>query len=248
MHGDSVTAPERALRHAVRAMVVRMTRPWKVLSSIADDQGVIELRQRGDDFLIVIDGRVLMNSFSRSSEEELARIGLADTRRAAAPRVMVAGLGMGFTLRAALDVLPPKATVVVCELNKQVVEWCRGPLAESTRGAVDDPRVELHIEDVATRIATSQSGWFDAILLDLYEGPNAASQNRDDPFYGPAALARARLALRPGGVLGVWSEDPDAPFAKRFTAAGFDVKTHAIGRGGRKHIVYLGTRAEARQR
>ncbi len=222
-----------------------MTRPWTTLAKVASDEGLLELRQRGDDFLIVIDGRVLMNSYSRASEEELARLGVQHLAEAAAPRVLVAGLGMGFTLRAALDVLPPKATILVCELNKVVVEWCRGPLAKATGDALGDPRVELHVEDVAARIAaiaTSNTSALDVILLDLYEGPNAASQRRDDPFYGPAALAQSRLALRPGGVLGVWSEDPDTAFAKRFTAAGFTVTTHPIGRGGRKHIVYVGTR------
>lgn len=226
-------------RGIVRAPV---TRPWTVLAKANTDEGVLELRQRGDaDFLIVIDGRVLMNSYSRTSEEQLSTIGLAGLQKPRA-RVLLAGLGMGFTLRAALDVLPADARVVVCELNPVVVEWCRGPLAAATDNAVDDPRVELVVEDVARRIAASAKTPFDAILLDLYEGPNAASQRRDDPFYGPAALARSRAALVRDGVLGVWSEDPDAAFAKRFASAGFDVKTHAIGKGGRKHIVYVGRR------
>jgi spermidine synthase len=226
-----------------------MTRPWTVLAKADTSEGVLELRQRGDaDFLIVIDGRVLMNSYSRSSEEELARLGLAQLRDAnlTSPRVLLAGLGMGFTLRAALDVLPPTARIVVCEINGVVVEWCRGPLAQATRNALDDPRVTLELADVAVRIASTAPGQLDAILLDLYEGPNAASQGRDDPFYGPAALARAHRALAPGGVLAVWSEDADAPFAKRFTAAGFAVQTHSIGAGGRRHVVYLGRRATAK--
>jgi spermidine synthase len=226
-----------------------MTRPWTVLAKAATDEGALELRQRGDnDFLIVIDGRVLMNSHSRSSEEELSRLGLAHVLQgkrstSGGPRVLLAGLGMGFTLRAALDVLPPDSQVVVCEINRIVVDWCRGPLAGAIRHALDDPRVHVELADVAARIRDAAPGKLDAILLDLYEGPNAASQRRDDPFYGPQGLARSHRALRPGGVLGVWSEDPDAPFAKRFIAAGFDVKTHSIGRGGRKHVVYLGTRS-----
>lgn len=219
-----------------------MTRPWTTLATAPTDEGALELRRRGDaDFLIVIGGRVLMNSSSRSSEEELARRGLADVQ-GPAPRVLVGGLGMGFTLRAALDALPPRAAVTVVELNPVVVDWCKGPLAAATRDAVTDPRVRVELGDVARAIATAKAGAFDAILLDLYEGPNAASQRRDDPFYGPGALARAHAALAPAGMLAVWAEDPDAPFAKRFAAAGFDVRTHSIGQGGRRHIVYLGRR------
>jgi len=221
--------------------------PWKTLAIESLEDGDLELRQRGDDFLILIDGRVLMNSFSRSSEEALATLGLATVRHAASPRVLIAGLGMGFTLRAALDVLPPGARVVVAELNPVVVEWCRGPLAAATGEAIRDPRVELHLGDVAALIAAPPAP-FDAILLDLYEGPNDASQGRNDPFYSVAALARSRAALTPGGVLGVWAEDADAPFAKRFAAAGFEVTTRSFGRGGRRHVVYLGSRKDERHR
>ena len=221
-----------------------MTRPWTTLATVSTAEGPLELRQRGDsDFLIVVGGRVLMNSYSRSSEEELSRLGLSHLATlTTAPRVLIGGLGMAFTLRAALDVLPPRASVVVVELNPVVVEWCKGPLAAATRDAVAELDAHARVGDVARAIATAKPGAYDAILLDLYEGPNAASQRKDDPFYGPAALARAHAALAPKGVLAVWSEDADEPFAKRFTAAGFDVTTHSIGRGGRRHIVYLGKR------
>jgi spermidine synthase len=201
---------------------------------------LLELRQRGNDFLIVIAGRVLMNSYARRSEEELARLALASVRGRPRPRVLIGGLGMGFTLRAALDVLPADASVLVAELNPIVLAWCRGPLAPATRDAASDPRVQVEIGDVAAVIAGAPPGRFDAIVLDLYEGPNAASQRRDDPFYGEAALERTRRALAPGSPLAVWSEDADAPFARRLAAAGFEVTTHAIGSGGRRHVVYLG--------
>jgi spermidine synthase len=154
----------------------------------------------------------------------------------------IAGLGMGFTLRAALDVVSPTADVTICEINFTVVDWCRGPLAAATRNAIKDGRVTVKLEDVSDVIAKSPAARYDAILLDLYEGPNAASQRSDDPFYGAAALARAHKALRPSGILAVWSEDADAAFEKRFTAAGFAVTTHSIGQGGRRHVVYLGRR------
>jgi spermidine synthase len=222
-----------------------MARPWTTLASIDLIDGVMELRQRGDsDFLIMIDGRVLMNSFSRSSEEELSRLGLAHlvAGTPAAPRVLIGGLGMAFTLRAALDVLPAAAEVTVAELNANVLSWCRGPLGPATNHAVADPRVTVEITDVAELIATTSAGRYHAIILDLYEGPNDASQGRNDPFYSVAALAKQRAALAPNGVLSVWSEDADAPYEKRFKAAGFTVAKHVIGSGGRRHVVYVGRR------
>ena len=222
-----------------------MARPWTTLASVDLIDGVMELRQRGDsDFLIMIDGRVLMNSFSRSSEEELSRLGLAHlvAGKPAAPRVLIGGLGMAFTLRAALDVLPPTAEVTVAELNPNVLAWCTGPLGPATNHAVTDPRVTVEITDVAELVAATSPGRYHAIVLDLYEGPNDASQGRNDPFYSVAALAKQRAALGPAGVLSVWSEDADAPYKKRFKAAGFTVAKHVIGSGGRRHVVYVGRR------
>jgi spermidine synthase len=217
-----------------------MSRPWTVLAKAETADGALELRQRGEtDFLIVIGGRVLMNSYSRSSEEEQARLACAHLAGAKSPRVLVAGLGMGFTLRAALDIVPPSARVTVCEINTVVVDWCRGPLAPATRSALSDPRVDLQLADVAKTIAAATPGSYDALVLDLYEGPNAASQRRDDPFYSVRAIDEQRRALAPNGTLAVWSEDADAPYAKRLSSAGFDVKAHSIGSGGRRHIVYV---------
>jgi spermidine synthase len=224
-----------------------LMKPWRTIeTSPTDDgeeEGALELRQRGDDeFLITVGGRVLMNSTARSSEEALSTLAAAELAGRRAPRVLIGGLGMGFTLRAALDAFPADARVTVAELNPVVLAWCRGPLAPSTRNAVGDPRVRVELGDVARVIAEAPKASFDAILLDLYEGPNTAYQGRDSPFYGPAALVRTKAAIAPGGVLGVWSEDADAPFVKRFSAAGFAVTTHRVGRGGRKHVVYLGRR------
>ncbi len=214
--------------------------PWNTIATVATAEGALELRQRGDTFLIVIDGRVLMTSANRRSEEALATSALAKMR-GSKPRVLIAGLGMAYTLRAALDVLPAGARVTVAELTPTIVEWCKGPLAVLTENAVSDPRVEVRIEDVSRVIAEAEPGSFDAILLDLYEGPNARTQQPDDPFYGPAALARSRAALKDNGVLSVWSEDPDAPFEKRFAAAGFRVTVQQLGSAS-VHVVYLGRR------
>lgn len=222
-----------------------MTKPWSTLATVATAEGPLVLRQRGDEFLIVIAGRVLMTSSARRSEEALATLAAAALGARTDQRVLIGGLGMAYTLRAALDAFPADARVVVAELTPAVVEWCRGPLAALTNGSASDPRVEIVIDDVAAVIGRGQAR-YDAILLDLYEGPNAATQRKDDRFYGGAALAKSHAALRPGGVLAVWSEDPDAGFARRFDAAGFDVTTHRAGKGGRAHIVYLGVRAARR--
>jgi spermidine synthase len=148
---------------------------------------------------------------------------------------------MAYTLRAALDALPPGARVDVAELVPAVAEWCRGPLAPLTDAATSDPRVTVIVGDVSRVIRDAAPGTYDAILLDLYEGPHAASQRGDDPFYGPGALARSRAALAPGGVLAVWSEDPDDAFLRRFRAAGYTVNVDRSG-SSRVHVVYLGTR------
>ena len=215
--------------------------PWKTRATVTTAEGVLQLRQRGErEFLIVIDGRVLMTSSDRRSEEGLATLA-CKALTAARPRVLIGGLGMAYTVRAALDVLPATAEIVVAALTPAVEDWCRGPLAPLTADALADPRVRVVIGDVAAVITDAPPGHHDAIILDLYEGPHAATQRADDPFYGRAALARSRAALAPGGVLAVWSEDPDDAFARRFTAAGFDVATHRLG-ANRNHIVYLGRR------
>lgn len=218
-----------------------MTRPWQTIARVPTAEGPLELRQRGvDDFLITIAGRVLMTSQARRSEQALASLPLRERPPAKLRSVVIGGLGMGYTLRAALDLLPPTTKVTVVELNSDVVAWCRGPLAPLTDGAVADPRVQVVVDDVARFIAGAAPGAYDAILLDLYEGPHAATQRGEDPLYGGRALANAHAALAPGGVFAVWSEEPDSPFEHRLTRAGFTVHKQRSGRGGRAHCVYLG--------
>lgn len=217
--------------------------PWTTLATVATPEGALELRRRGErEFLILIDGRVLMTSRDRRSEEALATLACRPLT-AARPRVLIGGLGMAYTVRAALDALPATAELVVAELTPAVDAWCRGPLAPLTAGAVLDPRVRVVIDDVARVIAAAPPRHYDAIVLDLYEGPHAATQRADDPFYGRAALRRSHAALAAGGSLAVWSEEPDEPFARRFTAAGFELTTHRLGTT-RTHVVYLGRRRE----
>lgn len=225
-----------------------MARPWVTLDAVPTPEGPLELRRRADDdFLIAVAGRVLMVSRASRSEEALGTLaceGLAGVTR---PRVLVGGLGMGITLRAALDALPPAAEVVVAELSEAVVTWCRGPLSPLTRGAVGDPRVSVHIGDVAVAIEeaarTGGRARYHAVLLDLYEGPNEARSAAGAPHYGADALRRTRAALHPGGTFAVWSEEPDPPFEQRLTRAGFTVDRRRIGRGGRRHPVVLARRS-----
>jgi spermidine synthase len=220
-----------------------VTRPWQTLDRFAGEAGPIELRRRGErEFLITLAGRVLMNSAASRSEQALATAACAEIAAREAPRVLIGGLGMGCTLRAALDALPATARVVVAELHEAIHRWCRGPLAELTGGAVLDPRVSLRFGDVADAIAAAAApgaARYDAVLLDLYEGPHPASQPRDHPHYGEAALARTRRALRAGGVLAIWSEDPDPRFERELARAGFAVRRERPGRGGRRHVVYV---------
>ncbi|NVN93029.1 MAG: spermidine synthase [Desulfuromonadales bacterium] len=221
-----------------------MAQPWKTIARIDTVEGTLELRQRGDrDFLIMIGAQVLMNSLSNRSEVVLGQLGCGHLKEHLQPRVLVGGLGMGFTLRAMLDTLPDTAQVVVAELNPVVSDWCRGPLSSLTSSAVTDPRVEVEIGDVAAMISKSSKDnaekRFDAIVLDLYRGPHAKTDPRNDPLYGSRAIENARAALNPGGVLAVWGEAYDEGFDKRLKNAGFMVTTRRPGRGGLRHVVFL---------
>jgi len=223
-----------------------MTRPWQTLDAVTTREGRLELRRRGEsEFLIAIAGRVLMNSQASFSELALGRLGCEAIAKRSAPRVLIGGLGMACTLRACLDVLPARAQVVVAELNEVVVRWCSsGPLAELTNRAAQDPRVELRVGDVAGVICDAASPGvdrFDAVILDLYEGPHPVCP-RDHPHYGQEALAQVHAALRERGIFALWSEDPNPTFEKHLTRAGFTVRSDRPARGTRRHIVYLGER------
>jgi spermidine synthase len=225
-----------------------MANPWKIIDSVATEAGTLELRQRGErDFLITVGGLVLMNSAAHRSESALGRLACGRLRQHPSPRVLVGGLGMGYTLKAVLDLLPATGRVVVAELNPVVVTWCRGPLAGLTGCAATDPRVTVEIIDVADLIRGHVGECFDAIVLDLYTGPDAHSHKRDDPLYGSAAIAGTRAALRPGGVFAVWGENYDAGFAKRLHAAGFAVTSERPGHGGLRHVVYVAQLPEPRR-
>jgi spermidine synthase len=220
-----------------------MAQPWQTIDKVDTADGVLELRRRGArDFLILINNRVLMNSGANRSEIVLGELACRNAATGRRPRVLIGGLGMGLTLKAALDSLPLTAHVVVAELNPVVVTWCRGPLALLTNHAVDDARVTVVVDDAAAVIASAaQPGAerFDVIILDLYEGPGASSDPQRDEFYGSRALATTVKALSPGGIFAVWGENPDASFEKRLVAAGFMVDRKRPGKGGLRHVVYV---------
>ena len=221
-----------------------MAQPWIIIESIATKEGLLELRQRGEkDFLIMIGTQVLMNSMANRSEIVLGQQGCGHLKDSSAPRVLVGGLGMGFTLRAVLDSLPGTAQVIVAELNPVVAEWCRGPLAAITGNAVSDPRVSVEIGDVAQLIrkaaVSGVDSRFDAIVLDLYRGPHAKTHPVNDPLYGSRAIENYRGALKPDGQLSVWGENHDDGFVRRLQKGGFSVITERPGRGGLRHAVFL---------
>ncbi|MDO9335312.1 MAG: spermidine synthase [Caulobacter sp.] len=221
--------------------------PWLHLSTatMPGGGGTLRLMQRGQEFSIMAEGGIeLMNSRLSGSEEALARLTAEQLAGCKAPRVLIGGLGMGFTLRAALAAYPADARIVVGELVPEVVDWARGPMAAVYGGCLDDPRVEIAIGDVRGQI-TGQGVW-DAILLDVDNGPEGLTRRANDSLYDSAGLAAAREALTPGGLLAVWSSAPHAPFSKRVRAAGFDVEERRVkaGPGRRKasHVIWLATR------
>ena len=220
-----------------------MAQPWKTIETIETVDGPLELRQRGErDFLIMINNRVLMNSTANRSEVMLGELAAKRVALRPKPRVLVGGLGMGLTLKAVLDALPADAEVVVAEFNPVVVRWCRGPLAGLTQHSIEDPRVTVIVDDVAYLIgqaAEPKARKFDAIIIDLYEGPHARTDARNDPFYGSRALKTTADALTDGGIFAIWGENPDEAFEKRLAAAGFTIYRQRPGRGGLRHVVYV---------
>jgi spermidine synthase len=201
----------------------------------------LKLFRRAGDFMIVLERNELMNSRMRGSEEALATMTLARLREPKAARLLVGGYGMGFTLRAALAALGPRAEVTVAELVPEILAWARGPMAALTAGCLDDPRVRLVEGDVAD--VMGGTGSYDAILLDVDNGPDGLVRADNDRLYAPPGLAAAKAALRPGGILAIWSAGPDPAFARRLAQAGFAVEEVAVrarenGKGPR-HVIWF---------
>lgn len=198
-------------------------REYELIDRVQVPGGVeLQLLRSGDDFAIVFGQNELMSSDMFASEQALATLTCERIAEQSAPQVLIGGYGMGFTLRAALAALGSDANVIVAELVPQILVWARGPMHRLTDGCLDDARVTLVIDDVGLLIH-SATGGYDAILLDVDNGPEGLTRRRNDTLYSHDGLEASRKALRPGGVLAVWSADGDGDFTRRLERAGFDV-------------------------
>ncbi|WP_404335260.1 spermidine synthase [Sphingomonas sp. MMS12-HWE2-04] len=200
----------------------------------------LRLMKHAGDFIIMLDRNELMSSRMSGSEVALGVMTLERLGNPAAPRVLIGGYGMGFTLRAVLAAVGSEALVTVAELVPGVLEWARGPMAELAAGCLDDPRVDMRIADVGAVIGRARDA-YDAILLDVDNGPDGLTRDANDGLYTPAGLARARTALRPGGFLAIWSAGTDVKFTRRLSEAGFTVEEAQVrarenGKGPRHNI------------
>ncbi len=221
--------------------------PWVKIDTARIPGTVEELRlmRRGAEFSIKLGTNELMNSRLSGSEAALATLAAKKLEAIKKPHLLIGGLGMGFTLRAALAVLGSGARIVVAELVPAVVAWARGPMAEIFGDSLSDPRVSILETDVS-EIIRSRESKFDAILLDVDNGPEGLTRKANDALYSSVGLNAAYAALRPGGVLAVWSSGPNAAFSRRLRSADFDVnevQVRATGRGGgARHVIWIAAR------
>ncbi|MFB0873260.1 MULTISPECIES: spermidine synthase [unclassified Sphingobium] len=205
----------------------------------------LKLYRRGADHMIVLDRNELMSSRMSGSEKQLALMTIERLKGRKSPHLLIGGYGMGFTLRAALGVLDGAARVTVAELVPEIIAWARGPMVDLMAGCLDDPRVELLIEDVVPVIGRARAS-YDAILLDVDNGPDGLTAAANDRLYAMAGLEAAKAALKPGGILAVWSAGSDEPFTRRLRSAGFLVDEVAVkardnGKGPR-HVIWFATK------
>ena len=220
--------------------------PWQRLDSAKiPGGGELRLMRRGTEFAIKLGSNELMNSRLTATEQALATLACDRIKTRKAPKILIGGLGMGFTLRAALVVLGAQAKIEVAELVPAVVAWARGPMAELFGGSLADPRVTIRESDVVDLIRGARAD-YDAILLDVDNGPNGIVRKANDRLYDVNGLAAAHNALKPGGVLAVWSSADDAKFTARLRKGGFEVFENAVrakGPQGRaQHFIWVAVR------
>ena len=216
--------------------------PWVLLDrALMPGGGELRLSRRGTEFSIMLGDDELMNSRVSGSEEALAEISCAKIQDRRQPRVLIGGLGMGFTLRAALAELGTDATVTVAEVAPAILRWAGGPLSDVFAGSLADPRVTIREMDVGDLI-WSYPAAYDAILLDVDNGPEGMTRRANDSLYSMAGLNAARVALTKGGVLAVWSSGPNTHFADRLRRSGFSVEEQVVranaGGGGARHVIW----------
>jgi spermidine synthase len=201
----------------------------------------LTLLRRGADYYIKIDNQDLMSSRTHGSEEALAQQALARLGQVEAPQILVGGLGMGFTLRAVLDAASGTTSVLVAEVFDEVVRWNRETLGRLAGEPLRDPRVRVVVADVLTQL---DPGAFDAIMLDVDNGPDALTRSDNAGLYDGTGLARLARALRPGGVLAVWSAAPDAGFLRRIGTTGLSASSEVVrarrGGKGARHTLFFG--------
>ena len=221
--------------------------PWQLLDSaqVPGENGDLRLYQRGREFSIRVDGSELMNSRVHGSEDAMAELACARIASLPCPRVLIGGLGMGYTLAAALNRLGAESRVVVAELVPAVVAWNRGPLAALAGHPLDDDRVTVRECDVAQILQTEHRA-YDAILLDVDNGPRGLTRKGNDRLYIRTGLDAIFAALRPAGVFALWSASPNQAFARLLRKAGFEVdeeRVRARGpRGGGYHTIWIAGR------
>ena len=220
--------------------------PWELLdeAKIPDSGETLRLKRRGQEYSIMLGANELMNSRLSGSEQALATLPLERLAGREAPKILIGGLGMGFTLRAALAAAGEKARITVAELVPAVIAWAKGPMAELHGGSLADPRVTIWEGDVAAAIRAASS-LYDAILLDVDNGPDGLSRPSNDALYGAKGLGEAKQALTTGGVLAVWSSSPDPQFTRRLRQAGFQTEekpVRAHGKSGARHMIWLAIR------
>jgi spermidine synthase len=208
--------------------------PWKLLAKarVPGDNGELILQQRGDEYSIRVDGYELMNTRVHGSEDALAEIACAKLRDAASAHVLIGGLGMGFTLAAVLRSIGPAGRATVAELVPEVVEWNRGPMGAASGKPLDDPRTIVETRDVA-EVIRARRDTFDAIVLDVDNGPTSLVAKGNDRLYTINGLRTAHAALRPHGVLAIWSSADDPAFTKRLNQNGFVAQIEKIGSTGK---------------
>lgn len=240
LHERRVSNHPRLASTGARTMI-----PREVIDTAAMPDGGDSLRlvRRGEEYSIMLGATELMNSRLSGSEEALATLACAKIVGRPRPHILIGGLGMGFTLRAALAKIGEDAELTVAELVPAVVAWGRGPMAHIFAGSLDDPRVRIAEADVADLIGAPSR--YDAILLDVDNGPDGLSRPGNDRLYDRGGLARAKTALRPGGVLAIWSSAPDPAFTRRLRGAGFavdEVPVRARGDRGARHVIWVALR------
>ena len=222
---------------------IAFVKPFELLGQTNSPDGAeMKLVRRGDEYVIVVDGAVLMSSRMHGSEEALATLGCRRARAARRPSVLIGGLGMGFTLRAALDLLPADATVLVAELVPAVVEWNYGPLGPLAKHPLKDKRVRVETEDVTVTLR-ARPGRFDLVLLDVDNGPDALTDASNSGLYDSRGIAAAYASLKKAGVLAVWAAKEDRKFERRLRDGGFEVEPQRargrLAKGGPRHTILL---------